>query len=123
MIFTSIGPRSLIFSTTHTSRKTCIEPLILIALIVLFRISAIFADFARPVQPSVGELNFHGYAYLVLLCYKVDTSVSIYLALATSGQYVEDDEPPATGFLPSTCASASLSGRSDPGRWACRSRC
>src|ERR1039458_7686119 len=60
---------------------------------------------------------------LILLCYKVDTSVSIYLALATSGQYVEDDEPPATGFLPSTCPSASLSGRSDPGRWACRSRC
>jgi hypothetical protein len=60
---------------------------------------------------------------LVLLCSKVDTSVSIYLTLATSGQYIEDDEPPAAGCLPATSASASLSGRSNPGRWTRRSGC
>jgi hypothetical protein len=38
---------------------------------------------------------------LVLLCYKVDTLVSITLALGSGMQYVEVDEPPPAEFLAS----------------------
>jgi hypothetical protein len=38
---------------------------------------------------------------LVLLCYKLDTFVSITLALGSVMQYVEVDEPPPAEFLAS----------------------
>lgn len=58
---------------------------------------------------------------IVLLCYKVDSLILIFLALATVRRYVEGHEPPANGFLSPTGSSASLSGRFDPGSWACGS--
>jgi glycosyltransferase involved in cell wall biosynthesis len=57
---------------------------------------------------------------LVLLCYKVGTLTLILLALAAVRRYVEGHEPPPTGFLSPARASASLSGRFDPGSRACR---
>ena len=47
---------------------------------------------------------------LVLLCYKVDTSSSIFLACDRGEQYVEGDEASPAGFFSSVGAPAKLSG-------------
>src|SRR5271156_3762318 len=47
---------------------------------------------------------------LVLLCYKADTSSSIFLACDRGEQYVEGDEASPAGFFSSVEAPAKLSG-------------
>jgi hypothetical protein len=81
-------------------------------------------DRLRTDTGAVIKLHFEEFnQVLVLLCYKIDTFTLILLALAAVRRYVEGHEPPPTGFLSPARASASLSGRFDPGSRACRSRC
>jgi hypothetical protein len=57
------------------------------------------ATSANPQKTPTIETIFN--SFLVLLCYKLDTFVSITLALGSVMQYVEVDEPPPAECLAS----------------------
>jgi hypothetical protein len=71
-------------------------------------------------QREIGKLRS---GVLVLLCYKADILTVILLALAAVRRYVKGHEPSPNGLLSPVGASASRSGRFDPGSRACGSRC